>query len=58
MRYLPSPRGQRARTWATDWVYSFTRPLILETALDTLMDLPENGAGILEERLRPLPLPT
>merc|ERR1712057_142198 len=41
MRYLPRPRGQRMRTWPTDLVNSFTRPLILERDLGCLTFLPE-----------------
>merc|ERR1740130_33889 len=32
MRYLPRPIGQRSRTWDMTLMYSFTRPLILDTA--------------------------
>merc|ERR1719183_569174 len=48
MRYLPRPRGQRFLTPEMTLMYSFTRPLILETELSTLATLPENGVVMVE----------
>merc|ERR1719399_2652194 len=54
MRYLPRPRGQRMRTWATLEAYSLTRPLILERADDTLA--PKIGGTNEPPRPRPTAL--
>merc|ERR1711977_223385 len=55
MRYLPRPRGQRMRTWATLEAYSLTRPLILERADVTLAPLPPKIGGT---NVPPMPRPT
>merc|ERR1719174_2646194 len=54
MRYLPRPRGQRMRTWATLEAYSLTRPLILERADVTLAPLPPKIGGT---NVPPMPMP-